>query len=629
MNTLKRITIALCAIIASSCELNNTSIQPTVIDPGLALNSIMQSTAYLFNEVSSTGSTLTRQINAGGADYSSSIRPETFDAPWSIAYGSVLSYAHDLMIGCVPNPAKPNERYARHMGIARIIQAYCLIMLSDMFGDIPFSQAFQGSGNLNPVVDSQASIYAKALVLLDSAKLDLTTQTPFNTPPGYLSPNWPQLADIYYGNTTGATYNFSKWILLANTLKLKIYLNKRLIDPSGAAAGINALIADNSTTGGLIGYTPDHAVSAAGQSENFVYRYGLSNRHPAFSAQYTSGGGDYQSNWLMWHMFHGYNATHKNGIPGDPRMRFYFNRQVLANTTNTGQLPCANDPIPDHYPSSTGSSILDNTIAGRPPLGVSSNMPTNDATNSAWWRTFCTPTDRGYWGRDHLNDQALPDDGLLRTAYGVYPVGGRFDANLGGGVNAYQGQLGAGIEPMLTRSFVNFMLAEAALYLPLSAPAMTARQYYQNAIDQSFVDVRDWAVKGTYNTNTAAAATGEAATINSFYPPDTYTTDKLNYTTSALAAFDDRLLVSADEAMNYVAREYWIASFKNGVEAYTLYRRNGMPTGMQPALSQTPGAFPRSYWYPASLVNLNNTVNQKPDLTQRVFWDINASNLDF
>jgi len=184
MNTLKRITIALFAIIASSCDLNSTPPQPTLGDPGLAF--------------STTGSALTRQINAGGGSYSNSIRPETFDAPWSIAYGSVLSYAHDLMIGCVPDRAKPNERYARHMGVARIIQAYCLIMLSDMFGDIPFSQAFLGSGNLNPGVDSQTSIYAKALVLLDSAKLDLTTQTPFNTPPGYLSPNWPQLADMYY-----------------------------------------------------------------------------------------------------------------------------------------------------------------------------------------------------------------------------------------------------------------------------------------------------------------------------------------------------------------------------------------------------------------------------------------------
>lgn len=629
MKTLKRITLALCAVVATSCDLNNSSIQPTPIDPGLVLTVIMQNTALLFNETSTIGSTLTRQINAGGSTYETSIRPETFDAPWAVAYSTVLNSAHDLLIASVPDKTKPNERYARHMGITRIIQAYCLIMLSDMFGDIPFSQAFQGSANLNPGLDTQASIYAKALVLLDSAKLDLTTQTPFNTPPGYLAPNWPQLVDLYYGNVSAPTYTFPNWILLANTLKLKTYLNMRLIDPSGAAAGINALLADNSSTGGLIGYTPDHVLSASGQSQNFIWRYSTSARHPAYAAQYTSGGGDYQSNWLMWHMFHGYNATHKNGIPGDPRMRFYFNRQTLVNTFNTSQLPCANDPIPDHYPSSTGSLIIDNPTAGRPPLGVAPSMPTNDATSVAWQRTFCAPTDRGYWGRDHLNDLSVPDDGLLRTAYGVYPVGGRFDANLGGGVNAYQGQLGAGIEPMMVRSYVSFMLAEAALYLPLTGPAMTARQYYQNAIDQSFVDVRDWAVKGTYNTNSAPATTGEAATINSYYPPDTYTADKTNYINSALAAFDDRLLVSADEAMNYVAREYWIASFRNGVEAYNLYRRTGKPTGMQPALSATPGPFPRSFWYPASLVTLNSSVNQKADLTQHVFWDNTTTNLDF
>lgn len=643
MKLYKKIAIALCVAIATSCTLdlreNPNAVQPNQILPSLVLNSMQRNLAALFSNASGTGSALTRQINAGSSQYSTTIRPETFNGVWSTAYTSILNNAYNLMALSVPDKSKPNERYARHMGITRIIQAYSIILLADLFGDVPFSQAFQGSGNFNPGVDTQVSLYAKAIELLDSAKLDLTTATTTSSPPGYQSPIAPAIFDLYYGSgaTTAAT-SFTKWVLLANSLKLKIYLNTRMIDASGAAAGINALIADNSATGGLIGYTAAHALDASGQSNNFIFRYGTNTtnpdaRHPSFVAQYPAGGGDYQSNYLMWQMFWGYNAT-QNGAPGDPRMRFYFYRQVLVNSTSTNELRCLSESIPSHYPTSTGSAIIDNTIAGRAPMGVGPTMPTNDPTNPAWGTgsykgTYCTPTDRGYWGRDHVDPQGIPPDGQLRTAYGPYPVGGRFDANNGAGVASTQGQRGAGMEPIMTRSFVSFMLSEAALYLTLNAPAMTARQYYQNGVDQSMVDVRDWAVNGTYGTTTVAPAAGEGAAINTFYSSATYTTDRTNYIASALAAFDDRLAVSSDEAMNYVAREYWIASFKNGVEAYNLYRRTGKPTGMQPAITPQPGAFPRSYWYPANFANLNNTVDQKADLTSRVFWDKSTTNLDF
>lgn len=641
MKLYKKISIALCVVLATSCTLDlredPNAVQPSQILPSLVLNSMQRNLASLFNNASGTGLSLTRLINGGSSIYNTTIRPEGFNGVWSTAYASILNDANQLMQLSIPDKSKPNERYARHMGITRIIQAYTLVLLVDTFGDVPFSQAFQGDANFNPGVDTQSSLYAKALVMLDSAKLDLTTPTTTSSPPGYQSPIAPDVSDLYYGAGTAATTTFTKWVRLANSIKLKIYLNMRLTDPSGAAAGINALIADNSATGGLIGYTTTHAVNASGQGENFAFRYGTNTadpdaRHPQFVGQYPAGGGDYQANWLIWHMFYGYNATNNTtaGVaPGDPRMRFYFYRQVLANSTSTNELRCLSESVPSHYPSTTGSAIIDNPAAGRAPMGVALTMPTNDAASPAWTHTYCTPTDRGYWGRDHIDPQGIPPDGLLRTAYGPYPVGGRFDNNAGAAVGSTQGQRGAGIEPIITRANVNFMLAEAALYLTLNAPALTARQYYNNGIDQSFVDVRDWAVNGTWGTTTVAAATSEATTINGFYSAGNYTTDKNAYIASALAAFDDRILISADEAMNYVAREHWIALFRNGVEAYNLYRRTGLPTGMQPVINPQPGPFPRSYWYPALFANLNNTVDQKLDLKQRVFWDNTTTNLDF
>ncbi len=634
MKLYKKIALACSVVIATSCTLDlredPNAVQPSQVLPSLILNSMQRNLAGLFNNASGNGRALTRQINAGSSTYRQSITPEGFNGFWSSAYSSILNDADQLI-----RLGKPNG-YARHTGIARIIQAYTLVTLVDSFGDVPFSQAFKGDGNFNPGVDDQAALYARAIVMLDSAKLDLTTLTTTSSPPGYQSPIAPDVFDQYYGTgaagiSASVVNAFPKWLKLANTLKLKIYLNQ------GLATEIDALIADVSATGGFIGNA----------NENFIFRYGTTTadpdaRHPSFVGQYPNGGGDYQSNHLIWSMFHGYDAT-QIGQPGDPRMRFYMYRQTLVNSTSTNELRCLSESPPSHYPGSTGSAIIDNAIAGRFPMGVAAAHATNDPTDVAWNRTFCVPTDRGYWGRDHVDPQGIPPDGQLRTAYGPYPVGGRFDNNTGAGVTATLGMRGAGFQPIMMRSYVSFMLAEAKLTLTL-ADATTARTRFTTALNQSFTDVRDWSVNGTYSSSSVAAGPTEGTVINAFYPLGTYSVDVAAYVASALAAFDLSLIngggpgnglgdripgTAVDEAMNYVAREYWIASYGNGVEAYNLYRRTGMPTGMQPVINSASGPFPRTYWYPANFANLNNTVEQKPDLTTRVFWNTNTANLDF
>jgi len=657
MKLYKKIALALCVAIATSCSLDlrqdPNAVQPDQVLPSLMLNSIQRQLTAFFNGASGTGQGLTRQINRGGTIYFNTISPENFNGVWETAYADILQDCNVLLDLSVPDKTKPNERYARHMGIARIAQAYTIVTLVDLFGKVPFSEAFQGEINFNPAADDEQDLYNLALTMLDSAKLDLTTPTTTSVPPGYHSPIAPTLFDMYYGTGAAATGTISnRWIKLINTLKLKIYLNMRLDQAALAETEINALINDTSPTGGLIGYDLNHVVvSSGGQSENFIFRYGTTisdpaARHPAFAAQYPGGGGDYQSNWLMWAMLHGYDAT-QNGAPGDPRLRFYFYRQRIANSNSTNEIRCLGEAAPTHYPGVSSGEIIDNLAAGRFPNGTGVNHPTNDPGDIAWTRTFCYPSGIGYWGRDHIDPQGIPPDGLLRTAYGAYPVGGRYDNNNNLSVAQTQGMQGAGMAPIMMRSYVNFMLAEAQLYLNLTGNARTAAAYYADGIAQSFADVRTWATTGTLGTTTVAAAPNEGATINGAYTGAQYTTDANNYGIAALAAFNDALaglnsppepefvngLVPGtsleDEAMNYVAREYWIASFGNGVESYNMYRRTGLPTGMQPVLSATPGPFPRSFWYPANTAHLNNQSTQKTDLTTRVFWDTNTSNLDF
>jgi len=75
------------------------------------------------------------------------------------------------------------------------------------------------------------------------------------------------------------------------------------------------------------------------------------------------------------------------------------------------------------------------------------------------------------------------------------------------------------------------------------------------------------------------------------------------------------------ERLDVVMKEFFIAMAGNAYEVYNFYRRTGMPLNMQPGIDLSIGSFPRSIFYASDNVNLNSSVEQKPDLNQLVFWD--------
>lgn len=71
-----------------------------------------------------------------------------------------------------------------------------------------------------------------------------------------------------------------------------------------------------------------------------------------------------------------------------------------------------------------------------------------------------------------------------------------------------------------------------------------------------------------------------------------------------------------------VIEEKYIALFGVSMEPWTDFRRTGFPVLTAPSNAVAPQV-PRSFFYPQSEIDLNpNAPKQKPDLTQRVFWDI-------
>jgi hypothetical protein len=87
---------------------------------------------------------------------------------WGSVYTDALINAKILL------EKAETEESPHNAGVAKVLMAYTLGIATDLFGDIPYSEALKGSENvLKPVFDSQQSIYNSIFSLLDEAISDL------------------------------------------------------------------------------------------------------------------------------------------------------------------------------------------------------------------------------------------------------------------------------------------------------------------------------------------------------------------------------------------------------------------------------------------------------------------------
>ncbi|WP_222982451.1 SusD/RagB family nutrient-binding outer membrane lipoprotein [Flagellimonas meishanensis] len=478
---------------------------------------------------------ITAMTNGNSQNYQATYQDSDFTDEWTNAYTGILQ---DIRL---MTPLAEEAGQTRHLGIAQFIEAYLMVSMVDFFGDVPYTEAFQGDqGVLNPKADSGASIYEACLALLDQAIVNFTNST--SSEPSF---------DAYYGN------DYTKWVKAANTLKMRIYLQRRLVD-SNAQASFNAIV----SSGNYI-TSPD---------EDFEYNWPGTNasnpdtRHPRYGLNYGPAGvGDFQSNWFM-------NLLRTSN---DPRLRYYFYRQTDAVPgqeipPNQQTIRCSTQTPPQHY--------VDGGF------------------------TFCSLPD-GLWGRDHGQNDGRDPDAFFVTAWGVYPVGGRFDDDRFEGVTLVTGGSGAGITPILTDAWTDFMIGEMAM---ASGDVAAAKAALISGITKSIAKVQSF---GPLDTDADL----------SFAPTETQVTQFIDNISSEWDS------ASTNGKWDIFGEQFFTAVYGNGVEAYNFYRRTGYPTTLQPNRSPSPGIFVRSMYYPSNVTNTNSNINQKPDQTQPVFWDTNAS----
>nr|WP_255373793.1 SusD/RagB family nutrient-binding outer membrane lipoprotein [[Flexibacter] sp. ATCC 35103] len=109
-------------------------------------------------------------------------------------------------------------------GIARILVALNMGIATDIWGDIPFSEAFAGvEGNVTPKYDTQKEVIERIQSYLDLAILDLAKPASANL-------SVPKTDDIFYGGNT------EKWTKLAYAIKARYALRLTTKDGSAVAA---------------------------------------------------------------------------------------------------------------------------------------------------------------------------------------------------------------------------------------------------------------------------------------------------------------------------------------------------------------------------------------------------------
>jgi hypothetical protein len=219
---------------------------------------------------------------------------------------------------------------------------------------------------------------------------------------------------------------------------------------------------------------------------------------------------------------------------------------------------------------------------------------------------------KGYWGRDHGNNEGTGPDGLLKSTWGLYPAAGEFDADqnksVGQGSGRMKGAKGAGIAPIWLSSYTYFLKAEAALTLGTTGDPLAL---LKSGVNESFNKVKGFAGTVGYTIPTTDTTKLITATKQQNY------INKVENLFNAAATTGDKL--------NVIVREYYLAAWGNGIEPYNNYRRTGKPDNLQRTLLPNEGSFIRSFFYPNAYVNFNKNATQKPTVTTQVFWDTNPA----
>ncbi|HTX87451.1 MAG TPA: SusD/RagB family nutrient-binding outer membrane lipoprotein [Bacteroidales bacterium] len=137
------------------------------------------------------------------------------DNVWNTTYAFSMTDLKTLISKSTDDPT--------YRGIADVLLADALGHTTDIWGDIPYSQAFQGVNNLSPSFDTQDTVYNYIYKLLDEAIAKLASTTTVVR------------GDLIYNGDPAL------WLKAANAMKARYLLHLSKQDPGSYAKALAAL----------------------------------------------------------------------------------------------------------------------------------------------------------------------------------------------------------------------------------------------------------------------------------------------------------------------------------------------------------------------------------------------------
>ena len=162
------LALVLTVFSSTSCKkyfdgVNDNPNQPENVTPDVILASSEGHLAYAIGGDISRYTTVWMQ-QASGADRQMavtglySVLSGDFDNVW--AFNLYAGPLNDLVI---LNQTSTENGYKTYAGISKVLIAYGMGIVTDCWGDVPYSQAFKGSDNLKPSFDTQQAVYTALL----------------------------------------------------------------------------------------------------------------------------------------------------------------------------------------------------------------------------------------------------------------------------------------------------------------------------------------------------------------------------------------------------------------------------------------------------------------------------------
>jgi hypothetical protein len=176
------------------------------------------------------------------------IRPSESDYMWNTWY-TQLTNIKDVYSSAQKLVLLPNQAYnASYMGISRIMEAWVMSLITDTYGDVPYTEANRGRVDniFQPKFDKQKSIYDSLFVRLEEANTLLAQNLAL---PAALMPRDPLFAG-----------DIAKWRKFGNSLYLRLLLRASGRPESNAAAKIQQMVVTNAANYPLMSSNAESAI---------------------------------------------------------------------------------------------------------------------------------------------------------------------------------------------------------------------------------------------------------------------------------------------------------------------------------------------------------------------------------